>query len=517
MKDLDTHRDLNRSRPLDVHRWSEYPEVNQWVNGFWEEHLEARFPAAVTGKKAKKPPKAMFKVLFLDLYVAWLDDPDLSIGISRDVNAYKVNSRYNALYISEKIIDVLDALLELGFADQYLGSENAGKVTRIWPLPPLIEYFKLAAFAEYAIDTHEGKETVILNKKEAVDADDLDTLDDATKAKTIAIEYEDTDSPVIIPSRELLRGYHALLRQAFIDLSCMEQPVVETEYWNGKRKRWETRRVSLKQHNKFVRRIFYRGDWSLGGRFHGGWWQQIPSALRKFIRINDEITQELDYSGFHVSLAYALEGQQPPEDPYRLATTLDDFDADTQRDIVKSLVLMAINAKNEAGAFKAFRNDWNKTKDKPEVSVKMTDKLLRHLLEVFRAENDVIDLYLCTDKGVELMALDGRITAHIIETFTELGMPVLTVHDSYVVQQPHQELLEKTMDEACQKELGRSDFKIKPSKTLTPRLIQTLKNQDRTLKDYDYWEALREQEKVVAGYATRYEHFRKWLEDSQED
>jgi len=113
------------------------------------------------------------------------------------------------------------------------------------------------------------------------------------------------------------------------------------------------------------------------------------------------------------------------------------------------------------------------------------------------------------------MALDGRITAHIIETFTELGRPVLTVHDSYIVQQPHQELLQKTMDEACKTELGRSDFKIKPSKRLTPRLIQSLKNQDRTFNDYPYWEALREQEKVVAGYVTRYEHFRNWLEESQ--
>ena len=178
---------------------------------------------------------------------------------------------------------------------------------------------------------------------------------------------------------------------------------------------------------------------------------------------------------------------------------------------------MAINAKNEAGAFNAFRNDWNKKKDKPEVSVKMTDKLLRHLLETFRAEHETIDAYICADKGVELMALDGRITAHIIEMFTELGRPVLTVHDSYIVQQPHQELLQKTMDGACKKELGRSDFKIKPSKTLTPRLIQTLKNQDRTFNDYDYWETLSEQEKVVAGYVTRYEHYKKWLEESQED
>ena len=241
MTDLETHRDLNRSRPLDVHRWSEYTEVNQWVGAFWSEHLAPYFPPADTGRAAKQTERNMFKVLFLDLYVAWLDDPELCIGISRDVNAYKVNSRYNALFISAKIVKVLDALLELGFVEQTLGVD--GRITRIWPSKSLIECFGSAAFTEYAIDIHEGKETVILNKKEEVDTDDLDALDGATKAKTMAIEYEDADSPVIIPSKKLLRDYHALLRRTFIDLSCMEQPVVETDHWNKRLKRWETRRV----------------------------------------------------------------------------------------------------------------------------------------------------------------------------------------------------------------------------------------------------------------------------------
>ena len=150
-------------------------------------------------------------------------------------------------------------------------------------------------------------------------------------------------------------------------------------------------------------------------------------------------------------------------------------------------------------------------------SVAIQDKLLRHLLEAFRAEHEVINAYLCADKGVELMALDRRITAHIMEKFTELGRPVLTVHDSYIVQQPHQELLQKTMDESCQTELGRSDFKIKPSKTLTPRLIQTFKNQDRTFNTYPYLEALKEQEVEVTGYVTRYHHYGKWLKESHQD
>ena len=44
----------------------------------------------------------------------------------------------------------------------------------------------------------------------------------------------------------------------------------------------------------------------------------MPSELRKDILINDHHTVEVDYSGFHVSIAYGLEGLQPPEDPYDL-------------------------------------------------------------------------------------------------------------------------------------------------------------------------------------------------------
>lgn len=67
------------SRPIDVHRWSDHPEVKQFVDRIWDEYL----PAEVVGKSGPKPKMAFRKqlrVLILDLYVAWLDDPELCIG-----------------------------------------------------------------------------------------------------------------------------------------------------------------------------------------------------------------------------------------------------------------------------------------------------------------------------------------------------------------------------------------------------------------------------------------------------
>ena len=56
-------KDIDYSRPLDVHRFSDYPEVNEWVDAFWNEHLSPYFPDIPDkrGPKSKAKPKRMFK------------------------------------------------------------------------------------------------------------------------------------------------------------------------------------------------------------------------------------------------------------------------------------------------------------------------------------------------------------------------------------------------------------------------------------------------------------------------
>ena len=107
-------KNIDHSRLLDVHRHSDYPEVNDFVNAFWEQHVAAYFKATLgkRGPKSKAKPKAMFKVLFLDLYVAWLEDPDLCVSFPRGDSNYKVDSRYNKLFISKDIKKVVDAPLK---------------------------------------------------------------------------------------------------------------------------------------------------------------------------------------------------------------------------------------------------------------------------------------------------------------------------------------------------------------------------------------------------------------------
>ena len=66
--------------------------------------------------------------------------------------------------------------------------------------------------------------------------------------------------------------------------------------------------------------------------------------------INDQHTVEVDYSGFHVSSAYVLEGLKPPKDAYTLSTLVAPLTHKQQRQDVKLLGLTAINAKDRKSA-----------------------------------------------------------------------------------------------------------------------------------------------------------------------
>ena len=505
-------KNTEHSRLLDVHRHSNYPEVNEFVDAFWKLHLAPYFKKNPAGPKPNAKPRAQFKVLFLDLYVAWLEDPELCISIARGDKNFKVNSRYNKLHISKIIKKVSDALLEQGFIDQKIGTEIRDRVTRIWPLDPLIAYFRTAAFAEFHIDVHEDKECIVLKDKNTVIEKDADEKEIQS---SVELEYEDKDVPFDInTARELLKSYNSLLRLTQVDIASSDSPAVISEHFNRKLKGYETRRVSLRHDNKFVRRIFYRGNWSLGGRYHGGWWQQIPSELRKDILINDQHTVEVDYSGFHVSIAYGLEGLQPPQDPYILGVLFNPLTAEQQEGDVKLLVLTAINAKDRKSAYSAFRDEKNREQRHlpTDQKIRYTNRLLEQLLDQFVEENRAIEHYICADKGVDLMAIDGRITTRIIEHFTRRNIPILTVHDSYVIQSKHEAALMKQMEYATEVEIGDFYYR-KKQKKVSPFMMATFAQMDRQVNVLDGYTAISNSIVRTEGYKKRHEKFIRYKKE----
>ena len=71
-----TEIDYTNARPLDVHRWSEYPEVNDFVGHVFTDLKAVNGNAQIS--------KKLVKVILLDLYVAWCADSRLMLMFSRE-------------------------------------------------------------------------------------------------------------------------------------------------------------------------------------------------------------------------------------------------------------------------------------------------------------------------------------------------------------------------------------------------------------------------------------------------
>ena len=489
--------DRYHSRPLDVHRWSDHPEATKLRDTIWNQYFKEKFLIGGQGNKAKSEPKKQFKILLLDLYVAWLDDPELSIGVGMSKSAYKTNSRYNSLFISSKIIDIINHAHAVGLIDKKIGSEESGKTTRIRASALLTAVFEQADLSLFDMtQEYPNKEVIILNQKEYKDEKEI----------TKAVDYLDTDYLPICDMRQELHEYNALLWRTHVEIPTLEEPLIEQPYWDKKAGKIKTRRVRLTQDNKFVRRVFYRANWNLGGRFHGGWWQSIKEDLRKQIYINDQSTVEQDYSGLHVNLLYGLKEIQPPlEDHYKVEHLLLDFSAKEQRNIVKGVVLNAINANSTKSAYAAFRQQ--QETGSREKSLK--DKQLELLLEAFKKKHPKIQESLCSDKGVELMHIDGRITAKVIKHYTNKGIPILSVHDSYITQNRYSGELRKVMNEVVKEELNGFRINIDQEGVGIDQ-VQTFINQDRAnALDYKY-DNVPSYERTE-GFKKRNKRHKEWL------
>jgi hypothetical protein len=108
---------------------------------------------------------------------------------------------------------------------------------------------------------------------------------------------------LLLPDKEIERLY------------AKEDVDAELEaFWNDERDR--PKFVELERVRLY--RVFNNGSFDEGGRFYGGWWQQVPGDKRKFITINGRTTFEYDYSYLHPAMLYAELGLPLADDAYEI-------------------------------------------------------------------------------------------------------------------------------------------------------------------------------------------------------
>ncbi len=257
--------------------------------------------------------------------------------------------------------------------------------------------------------------------------------------------------------RKIVKAYNDLLRRTFIDIPTLDEGFIELDDVA----KGESKRLSINQRDKFTRRIFNRGSFEKGGRFFGGWWQRCPKDWRGSIFIDDQPVHELDYSGLHIIMLYANAGidywAEVDVDPYVLENAPDELQPFLTRDMCKKLLLVAINAGSENKAFQAFR------KNSPTGSVEksLSNEKLGQVLDLLKEKHQPIAGKFASDAGIDLMNQDAKITEQIIEWFTSQEVPILAIHDSYIVQLGLKDDLNRQMQKAFAAVTGMTNVQIK--------------------------------------------------------
>ena len=183
-----------------------------------------------------------------------------------------------------------------------------------------------------------------------------------------------------------------------------------------------------------MRRIF-NTDFTKGGRFYGGV-ESIPSELRPLLHINGSPTIEFDYSSYQIRMLYHKQKINYIQDAYSDLCTGNILN---EREMYKLVALIVLNSSDEKAALKGIRNKFSEQGLMDSKS--KTDTVLKAFIKNFEDHHPQLKKYFYSGIGSELQFTDSEITNEILKYFTNKGILVLSVHDSFIIAEEHKDVL----------------------------------------------------------------------------
>ena len=206
-----------------------------------------------------------------------------------------------------------------------------------------------------------------------------------------------------------------------------------------------------------LRRIFARGQMNLGGRFYGGWWQNIPKDYRRYITINGCQTVEVDFSTLHPTLLFLENNLDPPADFYDLGLKTQGnprFEPDPKKYEIKRKIIK--------GFANALINDERGVHKLDDEAVKTLGMGSAELKDLLIKTHPVFAKVIKSDAGVRYQFIDSRIAEAVMVKLLKQNIVCLCVHDSFVVIDAFQDELVTAMKEAFT-EVVKADATLKPA------------------------------------------------------
>ena len=175
-------------------------------------------------------------------------------------------------------------------------------------------------------------------------------------------------------------------------------------------------------------RSIYRDNYKLHGRIYSDW-QTISSDERKLITLNGSPVMELDYACMGVNIIYNMMGRVLNKDAYS-------FSDKVTRDEAKKIVNILINAKSKPSALAAIRSNFG------------TKFNARSILREAESYHSPIKSMFYSCVGLKTMNIDANIANRVISHSTDLQIPILSIHDGFVLPQSCKEELTRIMKES---------------------------------------------------------------------
>lgn len=418
---------------IDYNRWSLHKEVDALVD----------LVSSGWGSRKYKDFKINMKLLILNLYQSHLVDPSQYVSYFGDKGRYRFIRRYNPnkIITHTYLTDAIKHLCATGYITHKRGGhfydeikhEYYGYTNKIRSTSQLVNLFREYKLTPEMITWFEDGAGLIIMKGLPYFKEYIDRKGKKKKRKIKdPVDYKETRATNDM--LKVISSYNRLLDHTYIDIDseCISEEgrkeirnAVATQSRNKSN-------LKLNLTRKRVYRVFNNNSFKNGGRFYGAWWMGCPGVLRKYIYINGLPTVEMDYSGIHIHLLYALRGINYAElnqDSYSI------IENDPNRPLNKLLLLTAINAVDAKAAvnstFKQLVDEGTHHKynlgEKPK-------KKLHSILDLLKQKHLPISEDIASNKGIELQFYDSTIMEKLIKHYTKQRTPILTVHDSVVCQ-----------------------------------------------------------------------------------
>ncbi|HIC60687.1 MAG TPA: hypothetical protein EYO71_11510 [Rhodospirillales bacterium] len=436
----------------------------------------------------------VIKLITLDLFAAWLSSSELLVGYSRNAKEFTKSGRYwddksgQKLFTEKVFLSVIDGLAALNFLDDKRAKQGTiGQSSRIKATQMLIDVMKDNGITWAALDASPDPSSLI----------ELKSKKDKQGNKT-KLPYDDSVDARIPEMREALVRINERLQGTLINLNVTDDELKAI----NRRLANDKDREMIDFTKRYLVRKFTDNSFDSGGRYYGGWFQQVPKEYRTGIIINDTLTVEWDFKTLHPTILYLKSGLTPPEDSYDL-TGWDKKHRDLYKKVFNQVLNSSPGTRKKTQWYKLAPDllkkplppGWDdlsrakKSKLNREEFLRLTGRDYDELIEAIILKHRPIEHHLFSKAWSWLQKLDSDIAEKVmLDMLENKNEVILPLHDSFIIMMGSEKYLYSSMQKAFRELLGKDpiiDANLAPLrdgdvKSQVASVMEQIKNYQKT-------------------------------------